>query len=172
MSDCVLLIKYTITYLLQNNESGYIKQIKEGINMKLAMGCDPAAYRFYKKLLERMKEEGYDIVDTGCESENEADGGKYAEIAEIVSNKVVSKECDYGILICGTGQGMAMAANKIPGIRAVLCYDVFPAVLSKNDNNGNVLCTGAWFMEKKGIDFTMAMIHAWLFSGYTGKCQR
>ena len=63
---------------------------------------------------------------------------------------------------------MAMAANKIPGIRAVLCYDVFPAVLSKNDNNGNVLCTGAWFMEKKGIDFTMAMIHAWLFSGYTG----
>ena len=108
MSDCVLLIKYTITYLLQNNESGYIKQIKEGINMKLAMGCDPAAYRFYKKLLERMKEEGYDIVDTGCESENEADGGKYAEIAEIVSNKVVSKECDYGILICGTGQGLSL----------------------------------------------------------------
>ena len=89
--------------------------------MKLAMGCDPAAYRFYQKLLERMKDEGYDIIDTGCESENEADGGKYAEIAEIVSNKVISKECDYGILICGTGQGMAMAANKIPGIRAVLC---------------------------------------------------
>ena len=56
--------------------------------MKLAMGCDPAAYRFYQKLLERMKDEGYDIIDTGCESENEADGGKYAEIAEIVSNKV------------------------------------------------------------------------------------
>lgn len=122
----------------------------------------------FQKLLERMRDEGYDIIDIGCESEQEADGGKYAEIAEIVSNKVVNRECDYGILICGTGQGMAMAANKIPGIRAVLCYDVFPAVLSKNDNNGNVLCTGAWFMEKKGIDFTMAMIHAWLFSGYTG----
>ena len=74
--------------------------------MKLAMGCDPAAYRFYQKLLERMRDEGYDIIDIGCESEQEADGGKYAEIA--------------------------------------------------------------WFMEKKGIDFTMAMIHAWLFSGYTG----
>ena len=96
--------------------------------MKLAMGCDPAAYRFYQKLLERMRDEGYDIIDIGCESEQEADGGKYAEIAEIVSNKVVNRECDYGI----------------------------------------VLCTGAWFMEKKGIDFTMAMIHAWLFSGYTG----
>ena len=47
--------------------------------MKLAMGCDPAAYRFYQKLLERMKDEGYDIIDTGCESENEADGGKYAD---------------------------------------------------------------------------------------------
>lgn len=85
--------------------------------MKLAMGCDPAAYRFYQKLLERMRDEGYDIIDIGCESEQEADGGKYAEIAEIVSNKVVNRECDYGILICGTGQGMAMAANKIPGIR-------------------------------------------------------
>ena len=50
--------------------------------MKLAMGCDPAAYLFYRKLLERMRGEGYDIVDVGCESENEADGGKYAEIAE------------------------------------------------------------------------------------------
>lgn len=136
--------------------------------MKLAMGCEPAAYLFYRKLLERMRGEGYDIVDVGCESKNEADDGKYAEIAEIVSNKVIKKECDYGILLCGTGQGMAMAANKIPGIRAVLCYDVLPAVLSKNDNSGNVLCTGAWFMEKKGIDFTLAMIHAWLFSDYTG----
>ena len=89
--------------------------------MKLAMGCDPAAYRFYQKLLERMRDEGYDIIDIGCESEQEADGGKYAEIAEIVSNKVVNRECDYGILICGTGQGMAMAANKIPGIRAPVC---------------------------------------------------
>ena len=51
--------------------------------MKLAMGCDPAAYRFYQKLLERMRDEGYDIIDIGCESEQEADGGKYAEIAEM-----------------------------------------------------------------------------------------
>lgn len=136
--------------------------------MKIAMGCDPAAYLFYKKLLKRMEEEGYEIVDVGCESEKEEDGGKYAEVAEIVSKRIIEGECDYGFLICGTGQGMAMAANKIPGIRAVLCYDVLPAVLSKNDNNGNVLCTGAWIMEKKGIDFTMSMIHAWLFSNYTG----
>lgn len=65
--------------------------------MKLAMGCDPAAYRFYQKLLERMRDEGT-ILLTSDESEQEADGGKYAEIAEIVSNKVVNRECDYGIL--------------------------------------------------------------------------
>lgn len=132
------------------------------------MGCDPAAFRFYNQLIVRMKEEGYDIVNVGCESETEADGGKYAQIAVQVSKKVLRKECDYGILMCGTGQGMAMASNKVTGIRAVLCYDVLPAVLSKNDNNGNILCTGAWMMEKKGLDYTMAMIHAWLFSDYTG----
>ena len=136
--------------------------------MTLAMGCDPAATRFYQKLILQMRAEGYDIMDTGCESETEADGGKYAEIAEKVSRLILEGTCDYGILICGTGQGMAMAANKMPGIRAALCYDVLPAVLSKNDNNANVLCTGAWMMEKKGMDFTMAMIHAWLFSDYTG----
>ena len=73
--------------------------------MKLAMGCDPAAYRFYQKLLERMRDEGYDIIDIGCESEQEADGGKYAEIAEIVSNKVVNRECDYG-MFCVRAHGL------------------------------------------------------------------
>lgn len=136
--------------------------------LKLICGCDPAAFDFYKELVKEMKAEGYDIEDVGCESSAEPDGGKFAEIAEIVANKVVSGEGDYGFLMCGTGQGMAMAANKISGARAVLCYDVLPAVLSKNDNNGNILCTGAWMMEKKGIKFTLSMIKAWLFSDYTG----
>lgn len=136
--------------------------------MKIICGCDPAAFLFYKRVIKAMREEGYQVEDVGCESVNEPDGGKFAEIAEIVAGRVVrEKEC-LGFLMCGTGQGMAMAANKIPGIRAVLCYDVLPAVLSRNDNNGNILCTGAWMMEEKGIDYTMAMIHAWLFSSYTG----
>lgn len=136
--------------------------------MKLIFGCDPAAFHFYKRLVAALKKEGYEIEDVGCTSSEEPDGGKFAEIAEAVAEKVISGEGDYGFLMCGTGQGMAMAANKVPGIRAVLCYDVLPAVLSKNDNNGNILCTGAWMMEKKGIEFTMSMIKAWLFSSYTG----
>lgn len=136
--------------------------------MKIICGCDPAAFRFYHNILNTMKEEGYDVVDVGCESELEPDGGKFAEIAEKVAEKVKREEDSCGLLMCGTGQGMAMAANKVPGIRAVLCYDVLPAVLSKNDNNANILCTGAWMMEKKGIMYTMSMIKAWLFSSYTG----
>lgn len=136
--------------------------------MKLICGCDPAAFNFYKRLVKTLQEEGYEIEDVGCESAKEPDGGKFAEIAECVANKIDSTEGTYGFLMCGTGQGMAMAANKVPGTRAVLCYDVLPAVLSKNDNNGNILCTGAWIMEKKGIEFTMSMIKAWLFSNYTG----
>ncbi|RHW52287.1 ribose-5-phosphate isomerase [Bombilactobacillus bombi] len=133
--------------------------------MKLICGCDPAAFKFYKRVIKALTNEGYDLEDVGCKSSHEADGGKFAEI---VGNKVISDKDTYGFLMCGTGQGMAMSANKIPGIRATLCYDVLPAVLSKNDNNGNILCTGAWMMEKKGLDYTMAMIHAWLFSEYTG----
>lgn len=136
--------------------------------MKLICGCDPAAVRFYNKVLQALKTEGYDLEDVGCYSENAGHGGKFAEIATTVGQKVLADEDAFGFLMCGTGQGMAMAANKIPGIRATLCYDVLPAVLAKNDNNGNVLCTGAWMMEKKGLDYTMAVIHAWLFSNYTG----
>lgn len=136
--------------------------------LRLVIGCDPAAYDFHLDILKTMQDRGYKIDDVGCFSAHEADGGKYAEIAELVANKVVNGDYDYGILMCGTGQGMAMAANKVPGARAVLCYDVLPAVLSKNDNNGNILCTGAWNMQKKGLDFTLSMIEAWLFSGYTG----
>ncbi len=136
--------------------------------MKIICGCDPAAFLFYKRVLKAMREEGYQLEDVGCESENEPDGGKFAEVAEMVADRVIGEADCVGFLMCGTGQGMAMAANKIPGIRAVLCYDVLPAVLSRNDNNGNILCTGAWMMEKKGVDYMMSMIHAWLFSSYTG----
>lgn len=136
--------------------------------MRIICGCDPAAFSFYKRVLKTLRDEGHEIEDVGCESAKESDGGTYAKIAECVANKVAAMEGTVGFLMCGTGQGMAMAANKIPGIRAVLCYDVLSAVLSRNDNNGNILCTGAWMMEKKGVEYTMSMIHAWLFSDYTG----
>jgi len=137
-------------------------------NIKIAAGCDPAAYNFYSRVIAELRRRGYDIDNVGCESSYQSGDCKYAEMAELVAEKVNSGEATVGFLMCGTGQGMAMASNKIPGIRAVLCYEVLPAVLSRNDNNGNVLCTGAWLMEPKGMEYTLSMIEAWLYSEYTG----
>lgn len=130
--------------------------------LKLIIGCDLAAYDFKCQVLSIMINNGYQIYDAGCNSSEE---GLYATYAAKVAEEVAKGNYDYGILICGTGQGMAMAANKVPGIRAVLCYDILPAVLSKEHNNGNILCTGAWMMD---VPKTIKMIEAWLFAKYAG----
>ncbi|WHH60347.1 RpiB/LacA/LacB family sugar-phosphate isomerase [Petroclostridium sp. X23] len=130
--------------------------------LKLIIGCDLAAYDFKCEVLRVMRANGYKIDDVGCNSSKE---GLYTVAAKKVADEVAIGNYDYGILICGTGQGMAMAANKVSGIRAVLCYDVLPAVLSKEHNNGNILCTGAWMMD---VPKAIRMIEAWLFAKYAG----
>lgn len=128
--------------------------------LKLVIGCDLAAYDFKCEILKHMRANGYVIDDVGCTSSKE---GLYTRAAEKVANLVTKGTYDYGILICGTGQGMAMAANKVPKARAVLCYDVLPAVFSKEHNNGNILCTGAWMLD---VPKAIRMIEAWLFAQY------
>lgn len=130
--------------------------------LKLVIGCDLAAYDFKNEILRIMRKNGYEIADLGCESSKE---GVYAAIAKKVADAVAGGEYEYGILICGTGQGMATCANKVKGIRAALCYDIFPAVMSKEHNNANILCTGAWMME---VPKAIKMIEAWLFATYAG----
>ncbi|MDD3337764.1 MAG: RpiB/LacA/LacB family sugar-phosphate isomerase [Lachnospiraceae bacterium] len=130
--------------------------------LKLIMGCDLAAYDFKCEILKAMRANGYNITDVGCNSSKE---GLYAPIAKKVADAVASGEYEYGILICGTGQGMAMAANKVKGIKAALCYDIFPAVMAKEHNNSNILCTGAWMME---VPKALKMIETWLFAKYAG----
>lgn len=130
--------------------------------LKLIMGCDLAAYDFKCEILETMSKNGYTIKDAGCDSSKE---GLYAPVAKIVADAVAGGEYDYGILICGTGQGMAMAANKVKGIKAALCYDIFPAVMSKEHNNANILCTGAWMID---VPKALKMIETWLFAKYAG----
>ena len=130
--------------------------------LKLVIGCDLAAYDFKEEILAIMRSRGYTIDDFGCFSSKE---GLYAISAKKVADAVAAGKYDYGLLFCGTGQGMAMAANKVKGIRATLCYDIFPAVMSKEHNNGNILCTGAWMMD---VPQAMRMIEAWLFAKYAG----
>ena len=127
---------------------------------KLVMGCDLAAYDFKIQVIASLRNRGYNITDIGCHSSME---GEYPQIAEEAGARVASGEFDRGLLICGTGQGMAMAANKVKGVRAALCYDILPALLSREHNDSNILTTGCWLISpEKYLD----MVEVWLFGKY------
>ena len=106
----------------------------------IAIGCDHGGYDLKMEVIAHLKNRGFDVKDFGCDSKDSCDYPVYAkEVAEAVANK----ECELGILICGTGIGMSIVANKIPGIRAALCADCFSAQATKEHNNANILCMGA-----------------------------
>ena len=128
--------------------------------LKLIIGSDLAAYDFKLTILDILRKRGYKLHDAGCESAFEGD---YPPIAEQVATRVAKGEFDRGLLICGTGQGMAMAANKVKGVRAALCHDIFPALLSREHNDANVLASGCWMITP---DKYIEMVEVWLFGKY------
>ncbi len=130
--------------------------------LKIVIGCDLAAYDFKMSLLEILQGRGYTITDVGCFSSKEGD---YPVVGRLVGEKVASGEYDRGIVMCGTGQGICISANKVKGVRAALCYDVLPALLSREHNNSNVLATGAWLVTP---DHAARIVEAWLFGKYSG----
>ena len=107
--------------------------------MKIAIGCDHGGINLKPVLIKYLEENGYEYVDFGCFSTQSVD---YNEYAMAVCKSVISKECDLGILICGTGIGMSITANKFKGIRCAHCHDVFSAKMTKLHNNANVLAFG------------------------------
>lgn len=131
------------------------------LQLKLAIGSDLAGYDLKIEIFRRLKTKGYDIIDFGC---NSSEIGEYPEHAKKVAEAVVRGEYDRGILICGTGQGMAMAANKVKGARAALCYQPFTAIMSREHNNANILATGAWLISADDLE---KIIEIWLFGKYT-----
>ena len=108
--------------------------------MKIAIGNDHAAPELKLAVIEHLKEKGLECVDFGCAVGEKCD---YPDAARKVCGKIQSGEADMGILICGTGVGMSIAANKFKGIRAACCSDYFSARLTREHNNANVLCFGA-----------------------------
>jgi ribose 5-phosphate isomerase B len=114
--------------------------------MNVAIGCDAPGFEHKQFLVNVLKKSGYNVIDVGCHSPDPAD---YPDYAKLVGEGVASGKFDRGILFCGTGQGMNIAANKIKNVRAALCYDVLPAILSRDHNDANVLCMGAWIIEKE-----------------------
>ena len=105
----------------------------------IAIGCDHAGYDLKKEVAEYLKKNNIEIIDCGCDGES----CDYPDIAEAVCEKITSGQADKGILICGTGIGMSIAANKIAGIRAAVCSEHFSVKYTRLHNDANVLCMGA-----------------------------
>ncbi|MBE6805279.1 MAG: ribose 5-phosphate isomerase B [Ruminococcaceae bacterium] len=107
--------------------------------MKIALGCDHGGLEHKNAIAEHLKERGFDIKDFGIYEQKSVD---YPEIAEKVANSIASGETELGILVCGTGIGMSLAANKVKGIRAAACSEHFSAKYTRLHNNSNILCLG------------------------------
>ncbi|MBO4591219.1 MAG: ribose 5-phosphate isomerase B [Eubacterium sp.] len=108
--------------------------------MKICIGSDHGGYALKLELIEHLKTRGFEVSDVGCDSDASCD---YPIYAKAVTDIITEKKADLGILVCGTGIGMSMAANKVEGIRAALCHDVFSAKATREHNNANILCMGA-----------------------------
>ncbi|MCQ2969637.1 MAG: ribose 5-phosphate isomerase B [Clostridium sp.] len=126
--------------------------------MKIALGCDHGGLNLKNEILNYLKEQGLEVKDFGTYTEESCD---YADIALPVAESVASKEFDFGILICGTGIGIGIAANKVPGIRAALCSDTFSAHATREHNDANILTLGERVVGKGlAIDIVKAFLNA------------
>lgn len=130
--------------------------------MKLAIGCDHAAVDLKQEIILHLQNRGIEVEDFGTYTKDSCD---YPIYAEKVANEVVSGRADRGILICGTGVGISIAANKVKGIRCVVCSEPYSAKLSKMHNNTNVLAFGARVV---GPDLAKMIVDAWLDAEYEG----
>lgn len=130
--------------------------------MKIAVGCDHVGYELKGILLRHLEEKGIEYHDFGTNSTERTD---YPIYGEAVANAVASGEYDKGLLICGTGVGISLSANKVPGIRAVVCSEPYSALLSRQHNDTNILAMGARVV---GSDLALMILDAWLSGVYEG----
>lgn len=128
---------------------------------KVAIGCDPNAADAKKALIKYLQGKGYQVTDLG------SDDPIYANIAFQVSSAVVNGEYDRGILICGTGIGVSISANKVPGARAALVTDVYSAERARKSNDANVACFGAFTI---GIRLMEKLAETFLTSEFEPGC--
>lgn len=128
----------------------------------IALGCDHGGFILKEKIRSVIEACGEECKDFGCFSEASVD---YPVIAEAVGKSVASGECERGILICGTGVGMSIAANKIHGIRCVVCSDCYSAKLSRMHNNTNILALGARVL---GSEAAGMIAETWLKTDFEG----
>ena len=130
--------------------------------MKLGIGCDHAALDLKLEMIEYLERLGHQVVDYGTHTK---DSCNYPDYGIAVGKAVVAKEIEAGVLICGTGVGISIAANKIKGVRAAVCSDPVTARLTKEHNNANIIAFGARIV---GNETAKAILDAWLQAKYAG----
>ena len=130
--------------------------------MKLVIGSDHGGIHLKEVLKQHLAERGIEVSDAGTYTEESCD---YPDIAEKVCREITDGNAERGILVCGTGIGMSMAANKVRGIRAALCGDVFSATMSREHNNANVICLGERVL---GPGLATCILDAWLDTEFAG----
>lgn len=130
--------------------------------MKIAVGNDHRGVAVKQRLIGLLRELGHEVVDLGANSAASVD---YPDFAIPVAEAVRDRRVDRGILICGTGHGMCIAANKVHGVRAVNCRDVIDAELSRRHNDANVMCLSADLLGEDQVD---TMVRTWLTTEFEG----
>lgn len=136
--------------------------------MKIMLGADHAGYELKEKIAEHLRRAGHEVRDIGTHSLDSVD---YPDYAFTVARAVAKGTVDRGILVCGSGIGMSMAANRIPGVRAVLASEPYAAKMSRRHNDSNVLCLGGRFI---GPDLALEIVTVWLAEPFEGgrHCRR
>ena len=130
--------------------------------MKIAIASEHAGYELKEKIKAHLIGKGYETDDLGASSSEPID---YPFIAAGLAEKVAGGRYDRGILLCGTGIGMAIAAGKVPGIRAALCTNAYMAKMTREHNDANVLCLGSWVT---GPGLALDIVDTFLGHGFTG----
>lgn len=131
--------------------------------MKISFGCDHAGFQFKKTIVDFLTENGHEILDSGTDSTESVD---YPDFAYAAAEKVKDKEADMAIVVCGSGIGVSITANKVPGIRCALCMTPEMASLARMHNNANALAMGARLIsEEVAIEIVSAFLDTTFESG-------
>ena len=131
-------------------------------DLKVAIGCDHGGFNIKNKIVDYLKSNGFDFKDFGSFSEESCD---YPKVAKEVAVEVAKNNFDRGILVCGSGIGVSIAANKVKGIRAALCWNMATAKSARTHNDSNILCLGERVTEEKLL---LEMVELWLKTEFEG----
>jgi len=130
--------------------------------VKIVIAADHGGFEFKGPITKSLVAQGFEVEDVGCFSPDSVD---YPDFAEKAVARILNNDCQMGILICGTGIGMSIAANRHRSIRAANCFNVYTARMSREHNNANVLCLGARVLD---VETAIEMVRVWLNTPFAG----